>query len=228
MSRRLAATLGVTLAVAGAAGVTGRGQQAAVAADGQSIGAVPLVRQVFRNNCETASLSMVLASVGVRVDQRTLQRQVRRSGPLDPIVAEDGSSIWGDPERGFVGRPEGGGTAGGFGVYQGPIRALAARYGVRLVDLSRQRERLFGQLTRGRPVMTWIGLSRGPYRSWRTPTGRRITVNFGEHAVVLTGMRGSSIRVNDPLTGSRLVWGRAKFLAKWRLLGRRALGLAPS
>ena len=223
MSRRLRPALGALVATA----LVGVGtQHVALAAERQPVGAVPLVRQVYRNNCETAALSMLLASVGVRVDQRTLQGQVRRSGPLDPIVAEDGSWIWGDPERGFVGRPEGGGTAGGFGVYQGPIRALAARYGVRLTDLSRQRERLFTQLARRRPVMAWIGLSRGPYRSWRTPAGKRITVNFGEHVVVLTGMRGSSISVNDPLTGSRLVWTRTQFLAKWRLLGRRALGLS--
>ena len=32
--------------------------------------------------------------------------------------------------------------------------------------------------------------------------------------------------LNDPLGGSRLVWTRSQFLTKWRLLGRRALGLA--
>ena len=74
--------------------------------------------------------------------------------------------------------------------------------------------------------MAWIGLSRGPYRSWRTPAGKRVTVNFGEHVVVLTGLRGDSISLNDPLSGSRLVWTRSQFLTKWRLLGRRALGLA--
>lgn len=197
-----------------------------VAAERQAVGTAPLFRQAYRNNCETASLSMLLAAVGVRVDQRTLQRQVRRSGPLDPIVLEDGSWIWGDPDRGFVGRPEGGGTAGGFGVYQGPIRALAARHGVRLTDLSRKPAGvLFAELKRKRPVMTWIGLSDGPYRRWSTPAGKSIQVNFGEHVVVLTSLRGDSISVNDPLTGGRLVWTRAQFVAKWRLLGRRALGL---
>jgi len=194
-------------------------------AERQPVGTVPLFRQTYRNNCETASLSMLLASVGVRVDQRTLQQQVRRSGPRDPIVRADGTWIWGDPEKGFVGRAAGGGTAGGFGVYQTPIRALAASYGVRLVDLSRKREPLFYLLARGRPAIAWIGLSRGPYRSWRTSAGKRITVNFGEHVVVLTGTRGDSISVNDPLTGTRLVWTRTQFLAKWQLLGRRALGL---
>lgn len=192
----------------------------------QPVGPVPLVRQAYRNNCETASLSMLLASVGVRVDQRTLQRQVRRSGPLDPIVSADGAWTWGNPEKGFVGRVRGGGAAGGFGVYQRPIRELAARYGVRLSDVSRKPARVvFAQLTRRRPVIAWIGLSAGPFRWWRTPAGKLVRVNFGEHVVVLTGLREDSITVNDPLSGSRLVWTRAQFLAKWDLLGRRALAL---
>jgi uncharacterized protein YvpB len=225
MNRRMMATLGAAVALAACATLVGGGQDAALAAERQPIGTVPLVRQVYRNNCETASLSMLLAAAGVRVDQRTLQRQVRRSGPLDPIVRPDGSWVWGNPEKGFVGRARGGGTAGGFGVYQRPIRALAARYGVSLRDLSRKPARvIFAELARGRPVMAWIGLSEGPYRWWRTPAGKLIRVNFGEHVVALTRLHGDSISVNDPLTGSRLQWTRAQFLAKWRLLGRRALG----
>lgn len=61
-------------------------------------------------------------------------------------------------------------------------------------------------------------------RSWAA--GKLIRLNFGEHVVVLTSLRGNGVRLNDPLSGSRLVWTRAQFLAKWRLLGRRALGLS--
>jgi len=189
-------------------------------------GPVPLFKQVFRNNCETASLSMLLAAAGIRVDQRKLQRQLPRSGPLDPIVSPNGTWIWGAPDEGFVGRVEGGGSAGGFGVYQGPIRRLAARYGVRLVDLSRSDVgTVVSRLRQGRPVMSWIGLSEGPYRRWRTPNGRPISVNFGEHAVVLTGISNGMILVNDPLSGRRLQWSVDEYAAKWRLLGQRALGL---
>lgn len=189
-------------------------------------GPVPLVRQVFRNNCETAALSMILASVGKTVDQRMLQRQLGRSGPLDPIVGPDGIWTWGAPGEGFVGRVEGGGTAGGFGVYQGPIRRLAATYGVDLEDLSRENvEVIVTRLRQRRPVLAWIGLSEGPYRRWRTPEGRMISVNLGEHAVVLAGMRGPVILVNDPLTGRRVEWTVDAFTTKWRLLGQRALGV---
>jgi len=188
---------------------------------------IPLVKQRLRNNCETAALSMLLAAGGVPVSQLDLQGLLPRSGPLDPIV-EPGSAlpIWGDPDKGFVGRAAGGGRAGGFGVYQGPIRRLAARYGVVLDDLSRRpSEELYRRLADGRPVMVWVGLTEGPYRRWRTPAGKPISANFGEHVVVLTGKRGDVISVNDPLTGMRQSWSVALFERRWQLLGRRALGL---
>lgn len=190
------------------------------------VGPVPLVRQVYRNNCETAALSMILAAAGTRVDQRVLQRRVERSGPLDPVVGADGEWVWGAPGEGFVGRVRGGGVAGGFGVYQGPIRRLAASYGVRLDDISRTSvETVVARLRAGRPVLAWIGLSEGPYRRWRTPDGRRISVNLGEHTVVLVGVRGTTILVNDPLTGTRRTWSRAEFAKRWSWLGYRALAL---
>lgn len=187
---------------------------------------VPVVKQAYRNNCETAALSMLLAAAGVRVDQRVLQRQLSRSGPLDPVVAADGGWTWGDPDRGFVGRVRGGGVAGGFGVYQRPIRGLARRYGIELVDLSgRSAQAILTRLRRGRPVMAWVGLSEGPHRRWRTLQGKQITVNLGEHTIVLTSLRGSWIALNDPLTGSRQTWTIERFLLIWRRLGMRALAL---
>lgn len=188
---------------------------------------VPLVKQLLRNNCETTALSMLLAARGARVSQLELQRRLPRSGPLDPIIERAQElPVWGDPDQGFVGRVDGGGAAGGFGVYQGPIRRLALQYGVSLEDLSRHPlVELYRRLAAARPVMAWVGLTEGPYRRWRTPGGKEIGVNFGEHTVVLTGLRGSEVEVNDPLTGTREVWPRALFEQRWRLLGRRALGL---
>jgi uncharacterized protein YvpB len=189
---------------------------------------LPVIKQALRNNCETAALAMTLAAQGVRVPQLELQRQLPRSGPLDPQL-ERGAElpVWGDPGKGFVGRADGGGSAGGYGVYEPPIKALAARHGARLVDLSRRSAvGIYAHLLSGRPVIAWVGLSDGPFMTWRTPGGRRVTGNFGEHTVVLTGVRGDRVFVNDPLIGERLVWTRAEFEPLWRRLGRRALGLA--
>jgi uncharacterized protein YvpB len=184
-----------------------------------------LVRQALRNNCETAALSMLMSARGRRADQLALQAQLARSGPLDPKQS-GGLPIWGDPDQGFVGRPDGGGTGGGYGVYQRPVRRLAGRHGVELRDLSgREPGTVYRSLLRGAPVMAWVGLSDGPYRTWQTPAGRRITGNFGEHTVVLTGINGDELAVNDPLSGRHQQWSRSQFEIMWRRLGRRALAL---
>ena len=185
---------------------------------------LPVVKQRLRNNCETAALSMLLLARGRQGDQLQLQRQLPRSGPLDPQTGRDGSLMWGDPREGYVGRPEGGGTSGGYGVYEKPIAALARRRGLTVTDLSRDPAwRVYDAVRNGRPVMVWIGLTEGPFKTWQTPAGKPFTGNFGEHTVVLTGIEGDQLAVNDPLSGQRLTWSKTQFEVMWKRLGTRAL-----
>lgn len=186
---------------------------------------IPTVAQVLRNDCEAAALQALLAGVGRHVGQRALQREMPRSGLLDPRGSGAGL-VWGDPELGFVGRPAGGGVAGGFGVYEHPLQRLARRFGVHLVDLTgAPLPVMWGRLRRGYPQIAWVGLTAGPYGTWRSPNGRRIRVNFGEHAIVLTGMEGGRLKVMNPLFGTRELWSRSLFAERWARLGRRALGV---
>jgi uncharacterized protein YvpB len=204
-------------------GLVGAGSGAAAA---PPTTAIPVIKQAYRNNCETAALSMLLRARRVRVDQIQLQRELPRSGPLDPDETPAGMWRWGDPEQGFVGRVEGGGVAGGYGVYTGPIRALARRHKVYLYGLTgRAPAEIYRRLRRGRAVMVWVGLSEGPYRRWLSPSGRVVNGNFGEHTVVLVGVTPTSVIVNDPLSGSRLTWSKASFETMWSRLGRRAVGV---
>lgn len=187
--------------------------------------ATPVIAQALHNDCEAAALQGLLTTRGVRVDQLRLQAELPRNGPLDP-TGSDGERVWGDPELGFVGRADGGGAAGGFGVYQGPIRTVAARHGQRLVDLSgRGPEALYQHLLAGHAVMAWIGLSDGPYGQWQSPAGRLVRVDYGEHAVVLNGIdEDGAVRIMNPLQGTQETWTRSRFESAWRLLGQRALG----
>lgn len=186
--------------------------------------AVPMIGQVLRDDCEVTALSMVLGYAGHPVDQLTLQRQVAHAQPLDPTTGPNGEEVWGDPSIGFVGRADGGGPAGGFGVYQGPIRALAQRHGLALTELTgTSPQRVYATLLAGHPVLAWVALSEGPFATWTSPAGRPIKINYGEHAVVLTGVKGGTVAVNDPLSGERLTWTKTQFAQMWAGLGRRAL-----
>jgi uncharacterized protein YvpB len=187
----------------------------------------PVIRQLLHNNCESAALHALLATVGVDVGQLRLQSELPRSGPLDP-VQRNGGLMWGDPEQGFVGRADGGGRAGGFGVYTRPMAALAKRHGVVLTDLSRHRiSDIYAAVLAGRPVLAWVGLNDGPFRTWRSPAGRPIRVNFSEHTIVLAGARrNGTLSVVNPLTGKRESWTRERFEEEWSRLDRRALAPA--
>ncbi len=188
-----------------------------------SVIAAPVVAQQLRNDCEATALSILLATTGVQASQQQLQAEMPRSGPLDPSTGT-GGEVWGDPDQGFVGRPDGTGSAGGFGVYPGPVAALATRHGRRLSDMSgASAASIYSRLLEGHAVIAWVALSAGPYGSWTSPQGKPIRVNFGEHTVTLVGLSGTLLRVDDPLTGRLEYWSRSKFEAMWRGLGRRAL-----
>lgn len=188
----------------------------------------PVVAQVLRNNCESAALEVLLATAGRRRPQLELQAAFPRSGPLDPMDGP-GGRLWGDPALGYVGRADGGGAAGGFGVYQGPVRDAAADVGVALEDLTGRRlSDVLSRVRAGRAVMVWVGLSAGPYGAWRSPEGRRIRVNFGEHTVVLTGVVADGrVSVVNVLEGTRETWTQGRLLEMWERLGRRALAAPP-
>lgn len=184
----------------------------------------PVLRQAMANTCESAALEILLSTVGINADQARLQAALPKSGPLDPDDTGP-TRVWGDPDKGYVGRPDGGGTAGGFGVFPGPVRATAKRFGANLDDVSGATpEALYRRLLDGRAALVWIGLTDGPYGEWSSPEGRAIKVNFGEHTVVLHGLSADGrLLVSNPLRGTAEVWDRTQFEQMWERLGRRAL-----
>ncbi|MBI2690448.1 MAG: C39 family peptidase [Solirubrobacterales bacterium] len=188
--------------------------------------AAPVLKQKLRNICESAALEVLLATEGVRVPQLTLQQRLRRDGPLDP-VGVGASRVWGDPELGYVGRPDGGGVAGGFGVYPKPIIELASKYRVKLTNMTGgSASEIYDKLLSGRAVMAWMGLGDGPFTSWVTKSGKPVNVNLNEHTVVLTGIdRTGTLRMVDPLTGTRKEMSQSEFEAMWTLLGKRSVAV---
>lgn len=182
---------------------------------------VPVVRQVYRNNCETAALSMALRG---RADQGVLQRLLPLEDPLDP-VDDAGGRVWGDPERGFVGRVEG----GGYGVFEQPLAQLARRFDAGAYAVRGGRfSRLVSLVRAGRPVVVWVTLGPSSPVQWRTPAGRVVRADQAEHTVVLTGVGPEGIVIADPWTGTVRTEPSEALASMWRTLGRRAVVLSPS
>jgi uncharacterized protein YvpB len=166
---------------------------------------------------------MLLETAGVNRSQSDLLRRLPRSRPTDPRTNAGGAMVWGDPQRGFVGRVTGGGPAGGYGVYEKPILELARRY-VAPEDLTRRPVAvLLERLRHHRAVLAWVGLSAGTARRWVTPGGRTVAADLGEHAVLLVGYQHGSLVLIDPLNGSRETISPKSFAGIWRRLGRRAI-----
>ncbi len=154
-----------------------------------------------------------------RIDQVTLQRQLPEARPTVPY--ERGArTVWGDPERGFVGLANG----YGYGVYDRPVTHLLRRYQPDARNLTGTGfAGLLVALREGRPVVAWIQLGGSVPRSWTTPRGRVVRANFSEHAVLLTGYDDGTITLNDPWTGERQSLSVDEFLPRWHLLGDRAV-----
>jgi uncharacterized protein YvpB len=171
---------------------------------------------------------MLLQTRGVDAPQVHLVNQIKYSGPIDPQPVP-GSKLfrWGDPERGFVGRYNRAGKAG-FGVYEPPIEQLSAKHGVHLIDLhGKGVDAVRAALLDGHPVIAWIDWSGSgkQHATWLTPTGKKITVNLGERAVLLIGAGPDYYWLNDPVTGKSYKPSLSWFSKRWDLLGRRALEL---
>jgi uncharacterized protein YvpB len=181
---------------------------------------LPAIRQGYRDDCEATALSMML---GGRVSQYRLQAVLPISPPLDPEQTAHGL-VWGDPERGFVGRVRG----GGYAVYDRPLLALARRFDPHARNLTRHPlAAIVAALQSGHPVVAWIQLGPSVPREWSTPAGRTINANFAEHAVTLTGWRPGWIAYNNPWNGARQTVTLGRFVAWWRTLGDRAIEGSP-
>jgi|SRR5579862_7242758 len=178
---------------------------------------LPVIHQIWRNNCESAALSMMLDG---RVSQERLQGLLPKARPYLPEQDDAGETVWGDPNLGFVGPANG----GGYGVYHGPLLALARRFDPGTTDLTGAPvSRIIDALQHARPIVAWIQLGSSIPVTWRTPAGATIHANWSEHAVTLTGWRPGEIIYNNPWTGTTETFTITQFTAVWRTLGDQAI-----
>ena len=192
-----------------------------VAAAGYRTIAVPVYRQTRALNCETAALQMGLASYGHYYSQDALfsgehpDLRAAVRGPNGTV------SRWGDPYTNFVGSVNGSETGlTGYGVYYPVILAIARSHGLPNAygGEGLAAATIYAELAAGHPVEVWVEArwSRPRLGTWTAWDGRQIRYSLAEHAVTLTGVSATSVRVNDPQFGSQYWVSKATFQTVWR------------
>jgi uncharacterized protein YvpB len=125
---------------------------------------VPLYQQIYTLSCEVTTVEMILSYFGTKggENQDTLMQKL---GYADPIVPEfrGDTMIWGDPDKGFVGRVDGymidlnvgirGAT--GWGVDKGPTARLLRQFHPQSYEGTGSINSLISNLDQGNPVIYW-------------------------------------------------------------------------
>jgi uncharacterized protein YvpB len=182
---------------------------------------VPIYRQAMTLDCETSAMRMGLATFGHYYSDSALfaYENVDSRGPVmgpNHTVAQ-----WGDPYTNFVGNVWGSDwTPTGYGVYYPVIVSIAQSHGLPATYGGEgfAPSTVYAALAAHHPVEVWIetNWSRPWMGTWTAWDGRRIRYSYVEHAVILSGVSATMIRVNDPLHGTQYWVSKRTFETVWR------------
>jgi uncharacterized protein YvpB len=212
---RLAAALAIAATLAGCAALSGDVPPGTRWANRweQRLGGHP---QRHNLSCEARAACDLLAAHGIRVPEDEFLERLPRSD---------------DPERGFVGDPDGPGgrlPPEPYGVHAPPVAATLRSFGLdarleRGRDLAWLRE----ETRAGRPVLVWITSGCRPGRRERVPLreGRDASAVRWEHAVLVVGESPGRVTYLDPAWGETRTVDDAEFDASWALFDRVAISV---
>jgi uncharacterized protein YvpB len=188
-------------------------------------------------DCEATSLTIALASVGVR----TTQQYVQDHFPVDtraPVLGADGlPAEWGDPYKDFVGHVMGSEPGSnphwteyaGWGAYAPVVaneaKALGVPVAAQLTGWNPQA--LYAAVEAGHPVLVWttVDYAYQTPRTWAAWDGRIIPWTEAGHVVVLMGVdpTARTLEFSDPLTGSYNGTTMAQFARTFTIYGSMAI-----
>jgi uncharacterized protein YvpB len=188
-------------------------------------------------DCEAASLTIALASVGVH----TTQQYVQSHFPTDtraPILGANGlPARWGDPYVDFVGHVMGSEPGSnphwtsypGWGAYAPVVAHAAEALGVPVAAqlTGWNPQALYAAVEAGHPVLVWstVNYSSQIERTWVGWDGRIVPWTQAGHVVVLMGVNPTSrtLEFSDPLTGSYNGTTMAQFARTFTIYGDMAV-----
>jgi uncharacterized protein YvpB len=190
---------------------------------------VPLENQLknnpLENGCEITSLSMLLRYY--RFD--TTKNQLAEMLDYVPLVSENG--LYGNPHKGFVGNIEAGYESMGVGVE--PLEKVAEEvvgndYQVE-VSTTKDFSEIEEKVNAGVPVLVITTVdfevpTEEDLWEWQTEEGL-VTVSPLCHAVVITGIEGDTVYVNDPYGYRHREVDRDDFQIIYEKMGQQSLYL---
>jgi uncharacterized protein YvpB len=164
---------------------------------------VPWFHQQYNLSCEEASLSMVLAYYG----HPTTEQQIFNRIGIDMTHYWAGKPGGGDPYVDFVGDPNGSEVQQtGYGVYWTPIDAAAGAFGAPVAHAGEGIAPgvIYSAVRAGHPALVWVTYDMRPHAraDYQAYDGRSIPyAGPEEHTMVVTGIDGNAVRLNDPERG---------------------------
>jgi uncharacterized protein YvpB len=176
-------------------------------------------------DCETAALQMGLAALGHSYTQQQLFAG-QNPDTRPPVMSRlsNGQKIvvqWGDPYTNFVGDVNGADLIPtGFGVYYPLIVSIAQSHGAPNAygHEGFTPAEIYAAVAAGNPVVVWTetGWERPYVGFWTAWDGRKIRYSLVEHAVTLSGVSATQVRVNDPWkSGSQYWFSKSQFERSW-------------
>jgi uncharacterized protein YvpB len=182
---------------------------------------VPVYQQAMTLDCETGALRMGLATFGHYYSDSALFAY-ENPDTRAPIMGPNHTVVqWGDPYTNFVGNVWGSDyTPTGYGVYYPVIVSIAHSHGMPNAYGGEgfAPATVYSALSSGHPVEIWIetNWTRPWMGTWTAWDGRKIRYSYVEHAVILSGVSATQVRVNDPLHGTQYWISKALFETVWR------------
>lgn len=182
---------------------------------------VPIYQQAMTLDCETGALRMGLATFGHYYSDAALFAY-ESPDTRKPVMGANHTVVqWGDPYTNFVGNVWGSDTAPtGYGVYYPVIVNIAHSHGMPNAYGGEgfAPSTVYAALSAGHPVEIWIetNWARPWLGTWTAWDGRKVRYSYVEHAVILSGVSATSVRVNDPLHGTQYWVSKWQFETVWR------------
>ncbi len=158
----------------------------------------------------------------------TSEQEIFNHVGIDLAHPAAGVTGGGDPYVAFVGDPNGSEVQQtGYGVYWPPISAAAAAFGGPVAKAGEgiAPSAVYSAVRAGHPAQVWVTFDLLPHAraDYQAYDGRSIPyAGPWEHAVVVTGIGGSGVRLNDPDRGQYWV-SFAQFESAYAVYGQMAV-----